>query len=109
MADYANPIGAYKDQEKIERIGIPLWVHHRCLKPMFSIFIKMAYDNKMILATYGKEKSDAGEWLKSLKKQARTICERTRKFMVEAIKNHFVEAEEGTLPSVFVITPFASI
>lgn len=110
MADYANPIGTYKDQEKNERIGIPLWVHRRCLEPMFSIANKMAYDNKMVLATHGKEKTGGGEWYEVTGKAgpAQYVKEQGQ-FIAKVIRQHFVEAEEGTLPSVFVITPFNAI
>lgn len=29
-------------------VGIPLWVHRRCVEPMFSLANKMAYNNRMI-------------------------------------------------------------
>lgn len=107
LADHANPIGTYKDQEQTGRIGIPLWVHRRCTEPMFSIANVMAYDNKMVLAM---KKVGEGEWYDvNGKAGPDQYVKEQGQFIVEEIKRHFAQAKEGTPPSVFVITPFTAI
>lgn len=58
VADRANQYGTYVNNEKW--IGIPLWVHRRCIEPMFSISNTLAYDGKMVLA---KNNIGIGKWL----------------------------------------------
>lgn len=58
VADRANQFGTYVSKE--HWIGIPLWVHRRCIEPMFSISNTLAYDGKMVLA---QNKVGKGEWL----------------------------------------------
>lgn len=58
VADRANQYGTYVSPE--QWIGIPLWVHRRCIQPMFSISNELAYNGKMVLA---KKEIGVGEWL----------------------------------------------
>lgn len=58
IADRANQYGTYVNQENW--IGIPLWVHRRCIEPMFSISNTLAYNGKMVLA---ENKIGEGKWL----------------------------------------------
>lgn len=108
VADHANPIGTYKGSgEDKERIGIPLWVHRRCIEPMFAIANEIAYDNKMVLAN---QKVGKGHWYdvdgKAL--QAQYVKEQGE-FIVQQIEQSF-EAHEGEgEPSIFVITPFTAV
>ncbi len=39
-------------------IGMPLWVHRRCLEPMFSMANELAYGGKMVLGNEGIGKSE---------------------------------------------------
>lgn len=111
LADYANPIGTYKDNnEEVgkERIGIPLWVHRRCLDPMFSIANEMAYDGKMVLAN--KEEEGKSAWFNCIGKVTeKQYVQAQGDFMVNKIKEHFERVEEGALPNVFIITPFTAV
>lgn len=59
VADRANRYGAYVANKWI---GIPLWVHRRCVDPMFTISNTLAYNGKMVLAN-NKKKIGEGEWL----------------------------------------------
>lgn len=109
MADYANPIGTYKgNAEEKERIGIPLWVHRRCIEPMFSIANQIAYENKMVLAN---EKIGQGEWfhVNGRAAQAQYVTEQGD-FIMQQIEQKFKEAQaKEEEPSVFVITPFTAV
>lgn len=58
IADRANQYGSYVSPE--QWIGIPLWVHRRCIEPMFSISNELAYNGKMVLS---KNEIGVGEWL----------------------------------------------
>ncbi len=49
IADRANAYGCELNvMEKPQWLGIPLWVHRRCIEPMFSIANTIAYDGRMI-------------------------------------------------------------
>lgn len=48
MADRA---GRYMAKIGERTVGIPLLVHRRCTEPMFSIANRIAYDNKMVIAS----------------------------------------------------------
>lgn len=49
VADRANPYGCQLQVgEKTVWIGIPLWVHRRCIDPMFSLANQIAYNQRMI-------------------------------------------------------------
>ncbi|EIT85959.1 putative DNA helicase [Fictibacillus macauensis ZFHKF-1] len=101
LADQANPFGMYKNDLWI---GSPLWVHRRCLDPMFTIANKIAYDEKMVLA---QKKTGESVWYDCSGR---------------AIKEQFV-MEQGTFittivnkawtnqvkPNLFIITPFTAI
>lgn len=104
LADHANPLGAYKEEE---RIGIPLWVHRRCIEPMFSISNEMAYNNKMVLAN---NKVGEGKWY-NIKGKVKTkqYVKKQGDFIAEKMINYFKRREDDKLPSVFVITPFTKV
>lgn len=50
LVDDISKYGFYKDRNKEEWIGIPLWVHRRCKRPMFDIANKISYDGNMVQA-----------------------------------------------------------
>ncbi|ADC52234.1 hypothetical protein BpOF4_21194 (plasmid) [Alkalihalophilus pseudofirmus OF4] len=62
LADRSNPIGTSINED--QWIGIPLWVHRRCINPMFSIANKLAYNGNMVLANDNKSNTDGvAKWL----------------------------------------------
>lgn len=109
LADFANPIGTCKGKkEERQRIGIPLWVHRRCVEPMFSIANEIAYNNKMVLPI---KKIGRSQWYDCSGKAVQSqYVEEQGDFIAGKIRSHFAELEEGeSAPSVFVITPFTAV
>lgn len=116
VADRVNPWGCHLDVLNVPLwIGIPLWVHRRCIEPMFSIANKLAYNNRMIHGFDDKK-----------------ICSRAingsleNHWLVaqgEAGKNHYrpshgqcllqllerLLAENVALGSIYIITPFKAV
>lgn len=122
LMDQASKYGYYRDRNKW--IGIPLWVHRRCLNPMFSISNEISYDNKMVLPTEVKEdeiKADierqmsgiagSADWIdvsgrsdgnKYVERQADELCKLIYR-LVQKKANPFNEKD------IFVITPFKNV
>lgn len=115
LADLANKYGCYKDEKNENWIGIPLWVHRRCLDPMFGMSNEMAYNNKMVLAD---KKIGKSEWI-SVKGnvKGKQYVEEQGKKLVERIKKHWKNLEKtdnddknsSVHPSVYIITPFTEV
>ena len=123
IMDQASQYGYYKDKEHENWIGIPLWVHRRCLNPMFNISNVISYNNKMVLPSNVKAKEKkssisekrqgkigAGNWIdvkgvskdKFVEKQAEVLKDSIQKIVKEH-DNSF------TMDDIFVITPFKNV
>lgn len=123
IMDQASQYGYYKDKEHENWIGIPLWVHRRCLNPMFNISNAISYNNKMVLPSNVKAKEakggmsekrqgkiGAGNWMdvkgvskdKFVEKQAEVLKDSIQKIVKES-DNSF------TMDDIFVITPFKNV
>lgn len=48
LVDGISRYGFYKDADREEWIGIPLWVHRRCRYPMFDIANRISYGGNMV-------------------------------------------------------------
>ncbi len=106
IADIANPYGTYKDEDRSQWIGIPLWVHRRCLNPMFSIANDIAYDNKMVLAD--TDKVGICEWIDCVGKVSTAqYVKEQGEYVAQVILDKYKEKNE--LPNLFVITPFTAV
>ncbi|MCJ8173428.1 DEAD/DEAH box helicase [Clostridium botulinum] len=109
MADKINRYGTSRGELWI---GCPLRVHRRCENPMFSISNKIAYDNKMIYGTIGKDTqlpiensiwidcrgASSGGKSHYIKEQGEVIY----KIIKECIN-------ENKLPDLYVISPFTTV
>lgn len=115
VADNANYYGFWKKDgtgaEQKNWIGMPLWVHRRCLNPMFSIANQIAYNNKMVLPSDIEKVGKTG-WFDSkgtsIKKQY--VKEHGEK-VLELLANDWNEAiKKGqSEPNAFVISPFSAV
>ncbi|MFC0138894.1 DEAD/DEAH box helicase [Erwinia mallotivora] len=96
-------------------IGIPLWVHRRCIEPMFSIANKLAYNNRMIhgltpdkiVSQPLNDKLD-NHWLISRggegEKQYRDSHGQSLLILLDRILS-----DKTDLNSIYVITPFKAV
>lgn len=103
LADRANSTGTWKMGG--EWIGTPLWVHRRCLDPMFSIANEIAYEGKMVLAD---ERNGKVAWYDCAGKAVNRQYVREQGDLIAGlIAKHW--SAEGKEPDVFVITPFTVV
>ncbi|WHN65395.1 AAA domain-containing protein [Cysteiniphilum sp. QT6929] len=117
VADRANQYGCnISINNQKTWIGIPLWVHRRCIDPMFSVANKIAYESRMIHG-FENEKiqpqlhSSLGQnkWIQvsgvcTVKQYVPEIGERVSYLLQEVTKN-----SKSALSSIYVITPFKAV
>ncbi|MEJ7542098.1 AAA domain-containing protein [Staphylococcus intermedius] len=118
LSDYANRYGYWKETQSHKQwIGIPLWVHRRCLNPMFTICNKIAYEEKMVLPQYIKNNEQKGvigkvSWLDVKgKANPKQYVKAQGEAVVSALCQDWEEAlkKSQNPPSVFVISPFTQV
>ncbi|MGY3569343.1 AAA domain-containing protein [Vibrio paucivorans] len=117
LSDRVNPYGCMLDVDGEDKwIGIPLWVHRRCIEPMFSIANEIAYNSRMI---HGSDRDKdvqarlhpelgANSWNESrgdcvLKQYKRELGADVLDILLEMAENG------GDLSSVYVISPFKAV
>jgi hypothetical protein len=113
LCDRANPLGTKitTDDEPLW-IGCPLWVHRRCITPMFEIANKIAYNNRMVTATrlHDDKRFPLGDsrWINIEGKcQGRHWVAAQGEEVVKLL-TQAVEAEKA-LPNLYIISPFKSV
>lgn len=116
ISDRANQYGCELNvmEEKIW-VGIPLWVHRRCIEPMFTTANQIAYEGRMIHGLQeekivAKEHAALGEnyWLVSkgscTKKQYKhELGHDTLELLLNIAKIN------GSLSEVYIISPFKAV
>ncbi|MGE7183993.1 AAA domain-containing protein [Peribacillus sp. NPDC006672] len=104
LADLANPYGTLNNYG--QWIGTPLWVHRRCLDPMFTIANEIAYDNKMVLPPQKSRGKSAWFDCKGLAVNRQFVTEQG-----DLVADHIVELWEkaSTPPDVYIISPFTAV
>ncbi|MGF1750602.1 AAA domain-containing protein [Vibrio cionasavignyae] len=117
LADRVNPYGCMIDMDGEDQwIGIPLWVHRRCIEPMFSISNEIAYNNRMIHGSdNGKDVEPRvhkalghNRWNDS---QGDCVLKQYKRELSEDVKALLLElaAHQGDLSSIYLITPFKAV
>lgn len=112
LTDAASRFGFYREQDRSEDswIGIPLWVHRRCLYPMFTISNKISYNGFMV---QGKEGYGKTGWFNVKGKAADKYVEAQGEFLLQKIKK-MMEADpaigdKSAKDVIYVISPFANV
>ncbi|MBZ2170265.1 AAA domain-containing protein [Marinobacter sp. F4216] len=121
LADRVNPYHCMMEGGQAPtRVGIPLWVHRRCVDPMFSVANEIAYDNRMVHGNESHEPAtdpvfDNATWFDSTNVSRPEFAgARDKQFRPEDavilvnVLSHLL-ASGTSLDDVFVITPFKAI
>lgn len=117
LADRVNPYGCMIDMDGEDQwIGIPLWVHRRCIEPMFSISNEIAYNNRMIHGSDNNKDVEPrthkalghNRWNDS---QGDCVLKQYKRELGEDVKVLLLElaAQNGDLNSIYLITPFKAV
>lgn len=103
LADAAGAYGYQKSKD--EWIGIPLWVHRRCMSPMFDISNRVSYDGCMVQAKEGAGKTG---WIDiGGKSENKFVIEQATALQKE-IDRRLAE-NPGMVKKIFVISPFRNV
>ena len=110
LVDAISKYGFYKDTNKEDWIGIPLWVHRRCKYPMFDISNKISYSGNMVQG----EKSDGiAEWYDikghAIDKYVAEQGEFLRKKLQSMIMKNPNIVNKQSDNIVYVISPFKNV
>lgn len=109
--DAISRYGFYKDTDKEEWIGIPLWVHRRCKSPMFDISNAISYGGNMVQGKSDKDSRGHAEWWD-------IPGEASGKYYVkeqgEEVKRFIQSVQAGEKPEydaekIYIITPFRDV
>lgn len=110
LVDEISRYGFYKDINREEWIGIPLWVHRRCKSPMFDIANKISYGGNMVQA--GKENGLA-KWFdiggcatdKYVAEQGTFLREKIQEMILQ--NPDIIDKEKKDI--IYVISPFKNV
>jgi superfamily I DNA and RNA helicase len=114
LCDRSNPLGTEIEVDNESQwIGCPLWVHRRCIEPMATISNKIAYEDKMVVATQAPHQEQQFPLGDSCWIDIDGRCQ--GKHWVEAQGEKVVEmltelvSIEKTLPNLYLISPFKMV
>lgn len=116
IVDRANPYGCQLNvMNKSQWIGIPLWVHRRCIEPMFSLANRIAYDNRMIhglqpqlIAPQAHKKAGMSYW--QISKGNTTDRQYQQNLALDTLKLlNLLARDSEQLENVYIITPFRAV
>lgn len=103
LADKANQYGMIKPND--ERVGVPLWVHRRCLNPIFNVSNEISYDGKMVQGAKPEEAIKGKiTWLdvKGKVKNKQYVEEHSQALLEKIMYKQ-------KLDNIYVISPFKAI
>lgn len=107
LMDSSGKYGFYKNEN--EWIGIPLWVHRRCLSPMFDISNEISYGGNMVQGNFLEKRGYAEWWDIHGEAHDKYVEEQGEK-----VKDFIKAISDGKIPEydtdrIYVITPFRNV
>ncbi len=110
LVDEISQYGFYKDDNKEEWIGIPLWVHRRCKYPMFDIANKISYGGNMV---QGEKQNGIAMWFdigghateKYVAEQGTFLREKIQEMILQ--NPDIIDKEKKDI--IYVISPFKNV
>lgn len=115
LVDKTSQYGYYRSPEKDDDswVGIPLWVHRRCLSPMFEISNEISYDGKMVLADDQKNNLGKCGWFDIQGKANNKYVKEQGDFLKKKIEIMAKEKpailDKKKEDIIYVITPFRNV
>ncbi len=115
IADVANKYGTYLGEDDYKSwVGSPLFVHRRCIDPMFSISNRVAYDDLMVMGTMEPPSStiyafDKSFWLDIKGKIAGRHWVPEQGIEIVKIVIRAFKRSNRELPSLYIISPFTEV
>ena len=110
LADQANYYGHQEQDEPW--IGMPLWVHRRCLDPMFTISNRISYHNHMVRGTHNlpNTKWNSG-WINSVGKAHDKFVKENVDALVDHIRARITNQNLANINmnDIFIISPFTNV
>lgn len=112
LTDCASKYGFYKEENRSDEswIGIPLWVHRRCLDPMFTISNRISYNGFMVQGNPGNGKTG---WFDVKGKANDKYVKEQGEFLVRKIKKMIEDdpaiIDKSAKDTIYVISPFTNV
>lgn len=107
LADNASYYGTYRSDGSW--VGVPLWVHRRCISPMFEIANEISYEGRMVQGTKGKTKIQSA-WLDSSgKAQNDQFVKEQVEVVAKSIRSLLTENKDISLRDIYIISPFNAV
>lgn len=110
LVDAVSQYGFYKDCNRENWIGIPLWVHRRCKYPMFDIANKISYCGNMV---QGEKDNGISEWYDIGGYATDKYVAEQGIFLREKIQNMIIKnpniIDKQKEDIIYVISPFKNV
>jgi exonuclease VII small subunit len=112
LADEASPYYAeFPSRHGDRTVGVPLLVHRRCGKPMFSIANAIAYEGLMVFAKRPSESAirevlGKSQWFDVQGTAEEKWCPEEGEIVVELLRQL---AQMAVKPNIYIVTPFVVV
>lgn len=108
IMDDASRFGFWKDKDKEEWIGIPLWVHRRSNYPMFTISNEISYNGLMVQGKPDEKAYGKAKWYAVTGKANDKFVKEQADLLIKLISER-IQKDVQLADEIYVITPFKNV